>query len=129
VLSAAPGVVVKSSQNIVVIALEDQQAMKTGWELFYMHIASQDGVAVGASVNLDDRIGHPSCEGGLATGTHVHFARKFKGEWIGAGDPFPLVLSGWVALPGEKQFQTSLFKGAQVVTASQDGGINSRIVR
>lgn len=129
VLSAASGEVIRSSQNIVVIALEDQQLVKTGWELFYMHIARQDGIAVRAHVNLDDPIGHPSCEGGIATGTHVHFARKYKGEWIGAGDPLPLVLSGWVALPGEKQFQSSLQKGDQVVTASQDGGINSRIFR
>lgn len=129
VLAAAPGVVVRSSQNIVVIALEDQQLMKTGWQLFYMHIAKQDGIAQGTRVNLDDRIGHPSCEGGLATGTHVHFARKYKGEWIGAGDPLPLVLSGWTALPGEQQFKTSLVKGAQVVTASQDGGLVSRIFR
>jgi len=129
VLAAAPGEVVRSSENIVVIALEDQQSIKTGWELFYMHIARQDSIATGTQVKLDDPIGHPSCEGGLATGTHVHIARKYKGEWIGAGDPLPLVLSGWVAMPGEKQFQTSLVKGGQVVTASQDGGINSRIFR
>lgn len=129
VLSAAPGVVVRSSENIVVIALEDEQMMKTGWQLFYMHIAKQDSIAQGTRVKLDDPIGHPSCEGGLATGTHVHFARKYKGEWIGAGDPLPLVLSGWTALTGEKQFQTSLVKGAQIITASQDGGINSRIFR
>lgn len=129
VLAAAPGEVVRSSENIVVIALEDQPSIKTGWELFYMHIASQDSIAVGTHVKLDDPIGHPSCEGGLATGTHVHLARKYKGEWIGAGDPLPFILSGWVALLGEKQFQTSLVKGGQVVTASQDGGINSRIFR
>ncbi len=129
VLAAAPGEVVRSSQNIVVIALEDQQLMKTGWELFYMHIANQESITAGTQVNLDERIGHPSCEGGLTTGTHVHIARKHKGEWIGAGDPLPLVLSGWEAVPGEKQFQTSLVKGGQVVTASQDGGINSRIFR
>jgi LysM repeat protein/murein DD-endopeptidase MepM/ murein hydrolase activator NlpD len=129
VLSAAPGVVVRSSENIVVIALEDEQMMKTGWQLFYMHIAKQDSIAQGTHVRLDDPIGHPSCEGGLATGTHVHFARKYKGEWIGAGDPLPLVLSGWTALTGEKQFQTSLVKGAQIITASQNAGINSRIIR
>jgi hypothetical protein len=113
----------------VVIALEDEQMMKTGWQLFYMHIAKQDSIPQGTRVRLDDPIGHPSCEGGLATGTHVHFARKYKGEWIGAGDPLPLVLSGWTALPGEKQFQTSLVKGAQIITASQNAGINSRIIR
>jgi murein DD-endopeptidase MepM/ murein hydrolase activator NlpD len=129
VLSAAPGVVVRSSNNIVVIALEDEQRIMTGWQLFYMHIATQDSIAQGTRVNLDDPIGHPSCEGGLATGTHVHFARKYKGEWIGAGDALPMILSGWVALPGEKQFQTSLVKGAQIVTASQNAGSNSRIFR
>ena len=129
VLAAASGVVTRSSNSIVVIALEDDQMMKTGWELFYMHIAKQDSIAEGTRVNLDEPIGHPSCEGGLATGTHVHITRKYKGEWIGAGDPLPLMLSGWTALPGEQQFKSSLVKGAQIVTANVDGGINSRIFR
>ncbi len=44
-----------------------------------------------------DPIGHPSCEGGSATGTHVHIARKYNGEWIPASGDTPLYPEGWVA--------------------------------
>jgi hypothetical protein len=77
----------------------------------------------------NDPIGHPSCEGGVATGTHVHLARMYRGEWIGAGDPFPYILSGWLAVPGEKPFQSTLIKGDQVVVAHPDGSKNSQIIR
>ena len=42
-----------------------------------------------------DPVGHPSCEGGFSQSTHLHLARKYNGEWIAAGGPLPLVLSGW----------------------------------
>ncbi len=129
VLASAGGVVTRSSNNVVVISLTDSNGEQTGWQLFYMHIADADRITEGTLVSLDDPIGHPSCEGGLATGTHVHFARKYKGEWIGAGEPFQLILSGWTALPGEKQFQSKLIKDGREVISSQDGGIVSRIFR
>lgn len=129
VLASAAGVVTRSSENIVVISLVDELGAFTGWELFYMHIADSDSIPRGTRVNRDDRIGHPSCEGGLATGTHVHITRKFKGEWIGANGPFPLVLSNWLAIPGEKQFQSTMVRGGEVVTSSQVGGMESRIYR
>ena len=129
VLASAAGVVTRSSDNIVVISLTDTNGGQTGWQLFYMHIADVDRIPVGTYVSQNAPIGHPSCEGGLATGTHVHMARKYKGEWIGAGEPFQLVLSGWMALPGEKQFQSKLVKDGKEVISSQNGGIESRIIR
>ena len=48
-----------------------------------------------------DHIGHPSCEGGRAVGTHLHIARKYNGEWVGAGGALPFVLSGWTTHEGE----------------------------
>lgn len=129
VRASAAGVVTRSSDSIVVIALTDRVNDYTGWQIFYMHLAEQDRVPQGARVLEGEPIGHPSCEGGQATGTHVHITRLYKGEWIGAGGAFPLVLSGWTALPGDKQFQSQLVKGTQVVTARQDGGIDSRIFR
>ena len=50
-----------------------------------------------ARKHAGDRIGHPSCEGGLSSGTHVHIARKYNGEWIPADQQLPFVLSGWVS--------------------------------
>jgi LasA protease len=129
VLASAPGKVIRSSGSIVIIDLVDTHQEPTGWELFYMHVAERDRIPVGTVVNLDDPIGHPSCEGGISTGTHVHINRKYKGEWIGAGNPFPFILSGWTAVPGTNQFRSSLVKDGLVVTSLQDGGIDSRIFR
>ena len=61
----------------------------TGWVIFYLHVAAKDRVPVGTTLNIDDRIGHASCEGGVASGSHVHIARKYNGEWITAGGPIP----------------------------------------
>lgn len=94
-----------------------------------MHIAKEEMVTVGKKVRLDDQIGHPSCQGGAATGTHVHISRKYKGEWIGAGEPFPFILSGWLAIPGQQVFKSSLVKGDQTVTADPNGANSSQITR
>ncbi len=129
VLASASGTVSRVGDGIVQIALTDGNRQPTGWEILYMHVAAKDRVTPGTQVKTDDPIGHPSCEGGDATGTHVHIARMYKGEWIGAGSPFPLVLSGWTAVPGEKQYQSALIKGDQVVDSNINGIANSQIVR
>ena len=94
-----------------------------------MHIADKDRISVGTTVQTNHPIGHPSCEGGVATGTHVHLARLYRGEWIGGGDPFPLILSGWLSVPGTLPYQSILVKGDQVVVANPGAGGGSIIVR
>jgi LysM repeat protein len=100
---------------------------QTGWAILYMHIASQDRVTLGTYLHAGDRIGHPSCEGGPATGTHLHIARKYNGEWIAADGPLPFVLSGWVAHAGEKPFEGTLTKGEQIVIAHPYGSFETLI--
>ena len=129
VLAVAPGLITRAENNQVILALEDGQGNPTGWEIFYMHIANEEMIPEGTKVNLNDRIGHPSCQGGSATGTHVHIARKFKGEWIGAIDPFPFTLSGWTALPGVEVFKSTLEKGQRHITADPNGAEISWITR
>ncbi len=129
VLASASGVVTRSSTGLVQVDLADGEGSPTGWELLYLHVATIDRVPAGMVVQTGDRIGHPSCEGGNATGTHVHLARLYRGEWIGAGDPFPLVLSGWLALPGTLPYQSALVKGDQIVAAHPDASGNSIIIR
>ncbi len=119
VTAAADGVVVRSHEGMVVVDLDGDGLEQTGWVLTYAHIATRERVVyAGARVRTGDLIGHPSCEGGVSTGTHVHLARRYNGEWISAGTGrIPLVLSGWVARQGERAYNGTLVKGDAVRTA------------
>ncbi len=90
---------------------------QTGWVLIYLHIATRGSVEAGEFVEQGDLIGHPSCEGGLATGTHVHITRKYNGEWILADGPLPFELGGWVAQAGARAYQGALVNGDKTVLA------------
>jgi len=127
--AAASGRIVRSANSIVVIDLDGDGLEQTGWVLLYMHVASEGRVPLGNLVHTDDRIGHPSCEGGKSTGAHVHIARKYNGEWIPADGPLPMILSGWMVHSGEKPYLGALTRGSQVVTAKSDGSSSSSIFR
>ncbi len=129
VRASAAGVVTRSERGLLQLALVDEAGKPTGWELLYMHVAQKDRAPLGTRVKTDDPLGHPSCEGGAASGTHVHLARLYRGEWIGAGDPFPYILSGWLAVPGENPYQSTLVKGNQVVSSDINGSSHSIIIR
>lgn len=129
VTAAAPGVVVRSENGQVVEDLDGDGRAETGWALLYLHVAAKDRVPTGTRLSADDPIGHPSCEGGKATGSHVHIARKYNGEWIAADGAIPFVLSGWQAVNGALQYQGKLVKGDQVVLAQPDGSHTALIVR
>jgi murein DD-endopeptidase MepM/ murein hydrolase activator NlpD len=129
VTASAPGVVVRSGHNVVAIDLDGDGYEQTGWVLMYLHIADKERVPLGATVKLDDRLGHPSCERGKSTGTHVHIARKHNGEWINSAGPLPFVLSDWQVQMGPKIYQGSLVKDGQTVTANPLGPQTSIIVR
>jgi LysM repeat protein len=127
--AAASGLVVRSETGVVVIDLDADGYEQTGWAILYLHIATEDRIPLGTWVNTDDLIGHPSCEGGVATGMHIHIARKYNGEWIQADGPLPFVLSGWRAHRGEAIYQGWLSKDDQTVEASVYGEYKSQISR
>jgi hypothetical protein len=129
VLASAPGQVVRSGYGVVVLDLDGDGREQTGWALLYLHIASDGRIANGEWVETGDLIGKPSCEGGRATGTHVHIARKYNGEWIAADGPLPFVLDGWMAHAGNEPYQGTLTREDALVTASQVGSFESRILR
>ena len=84
----------------------------------------------GDEVNTGDRLGHPSCEGGISTGTHVHMARKYNGEWMTADGPTPFVLSGWAVHNGAAIYKGSLTKPGEIlVTASSYSAPGSQLSR
>ena len=129
VLAAASGQVVRSGNGVVVIDLDGDGLEQTGWVLMYLHIESESRIPLGTWVVTGDLIGHPSCEGGHATGTHVHIARKYNGEWIPAYGPLPFNLDGWIAFGGAKPYQGTLVRDGVTVYASQVGSFESRIIR
>lgn len=128
-LASAAGLVVRSERNTLALDLDGDGYEQTGWVLIYIHLADKDRLPADKRVQLDDRLGHPSCEGGTSTGTHVHIARKYNGEWIAADGPLPLVLSGWVTYAWEKNYYGELKKADKVVVASPVGPQTSIIVR
>jgi len=129
ILASAPGLVVRSGSGVVMIDMDGDGFEQTGWDILYMHVATKDRVEVGTWVETDDRLGHASCEGGVSTGTHLHFARKFNGEWIAADGPVPLVLDGWRVIAGRKPYEGEMMNGDRIVTADPVGQKWSNIFR
>jgi murein DD-endopeptidase MepM/ murein hydrolase activator NlpD len=129
VVAIASGLVVRSGNGVVVVDMDGDGSEQTGWNIMYLHIASKDRVAAGQWVDQNSLIGHASCEGGVSTGTHVHIARKFNGEWMLADGPIPFVLGGWTVLAGSKPYLGKLVKGNEVITADVYGQAWSLITR
>ena len=83
-----------------------------------MHIAAEDRVAVGTQVKSGDRIGHPSCEGGVSYGTHTHIARRYNGVWIAADGNLPFDLDGWISQGNNNtEYDGFLIKGNRSIQA------------
>jgi hypothetical protein len=120
VVAAAPGLVVRSENGSVLVDLDGDGFEQSGWVLLYHHIYAEGRVGVGTQLEGGQRIGRPSCEGGVADATHLHFARRYNGEWIPAGrDPAPMVLSGWTAHDGSAPYEGTMTRLKEVRTAAE----------
>lgn len=128
VTAVASGLVIRSGNGIVVLDLDKDGHQQTGWVVVYIHLASKDRVDADTLVSTGSPIGHPSCEGGLSTGSHVHITRMYNGEWMPAGGPVPFELSGWVAHNGDEPYQGYLTKGSQMITANRFSTHESQII-
>jgi len=117
VVAAADGRVVHSDEGAVVQSLDGDAYEQTGWSLLYFHIESRDRVEVGKQLKTGDRIGHPSCEGGFSTGTHLHIARRYNGEWIPADQDIPFNLGGWISEGYGILYEGTLHRGSQMIRA------------
>jgi LasA protease len=128
VVASAPGLIVRANHGAIVEDLDGDGNEQTGWNILYMHVNDLK-VEAGDWVETSDFLGHPSCEGGIATGTHVHIARKYNGEWILADGPLPFVLSGWTVHAGSIPYDGTMTKGSDMITSSIYGARESLIVR
>lgn len=129
VLASAAGLVVRSGKGVVVLDLDGDGHEQTGWVLVYLHVSSNGKVPTGTWVDQDDPLGHPSCEGGFSTGTHVHMARKYNGEWIPADGPLPFDLGGWVSHAGDAPYMGTLTRDGQTITACTCSNADSFVTR
>lgn len=129
VTAVGSGLVVRSESGAVVVDMDGDGHEQTGWNVIYLHIATNGRIPVGTWVEAGDRIGHPSCEGGISTGTHLHIARKYNGEWVPAEGPLSFVMSGWKAKAGSAFLSGWLVREDEVVKASIYGTSGSHICR
>jgi len=127
--ASASGLVVRSGNGVVVLDLDGDGKEQTGWVLLYLHVSHDKRAPIGTWVDVGDRLGHPSCEGGMATGTHVHIARKYNGEWMAADGPIPFNLSGWEAHAGEAAYKGTLSRNGTTIEACTCGSAQTVIQR
>jgi hypothetical protein len=120
-IAMADGLVVRSNVDGVALDLDKDGDERTGWVIYYLHLANKQRAPLGAELSTGEFIGYPSCAGGHATGTHVHIARKYNGEWIIADSVLPFTMNGWVTHNGNREYLGTLTKGAAVVIACECG--------
>jgi hypothetical protein len=115
------GQVTYSDQGLVDLDIGD------GWTLVYLHVEARDRAPAGATLAAGGRLGHPSCEGGEATASHLHISRRYNGEWIAADGFAPFVLSGWTAHAGAGPYKGTLTNADQTIVACSCGTANTRL--
>lgn len=127
-IAMADGLVVRSDTDGLALDLDGDGDERTGWVLFYLHLEGATRAPIGKQLHVGDRIGYPSCEGGEVTGTHVHIARKYNGEWILADGPLAFNLEGWIAHHGTQAYQGTLTRGGMTIRACECSDIQSQVI-
>jgi LasA protease len=116
--AVADGIVARTSDASIELDLDGDGNIQTGWVIFYLHLANASIVPLGTKLKAGDPVGHPSCEGGHATGTHVHIVRKYNGEWIPAGgSTLPYNLEGWIAHATGVAYEGTMVKSTKTIRA------------
>ncbi|MHC1771169.1 MAG: LysM peptidoglycan-binding domain-containing M23 family metallopeptidase [Flexilinea sp.] len=119
VLAPADGTIVRTDTGVAIFDLDGDHDERTGWNILFLHLLTNSIPPAGTELKTGDRIGHPSCDGGSATGTHFHIARKFNGEWIPAGGVIPFDLDGWIAENGSEPYLGYLKRYSSTVRACE----------
>jgi LasA protease len=127
VTAIANGLILRAANGAVIQDLDNDGFEQTGWVILYMHIDSSDRVIPNTYLFTGEHIGHPSCEGGLANGTHVHIARRYNGEWIAADGPLPFILDDWISSGNGIEYDGLLTRSSQVVEAWDGATVQNQI--
>ena len=125
----ADGLIVRTGYGEVIQDLDGDGFEQTGWVILYMHIDTRDRIEPGLHVKAGEHIGHPSCEGGVSTGTHTHVARLYNGEWIPADQDIPFVMDGWVSQGAGKEYDGYLLRNGKKIEAYGGNSSDNRIKR
>jgi len=110
VVASADGIITRIGLGLLAHTIGEAETELDGWTLVYVHLrVDRFKLRVGQSVQVGERLGQPSCDGGLeTTGTHLHLARKYNGEWMPAGGPPAYVLSDWEVLGEHRAYHGKL---------------------
>jgi hypothetical protein len=104
VTAVAAGIVARSGEGFLILDLDFDGDEHTGWTIVYLHVADNAALTpAGTRVNVGDKLGNPSCQGGFSNATHLHIGRRYNGEWMGIDCEncpsttvhVPFVMSGW----------------------------------
>jgi LasA protease len=117
VVAVANGWIVRAENGAVVQDLDNDGYEQTGWNVLYMHVEIRERIQPNTYVYAGEKIGHPSCEGGISNGTHLHIARKYNGEWIPADGDLPFNLDGWISSGNGIEYDGYLTRGDIVYEA------------
>ncbi len=123
----ADGLIVRSGVDGLALDLDKDGDERTGWVIFYLHLATRARAPLGAELKAGELIGYPSCEGGHATGSHAHIARKYNGEWVVADSAIPFNMDGWVVRNGSREYLGTLIRGGATVIACECGDLYTSI--
>ena len=129
VTAVTDGLIIRTGEGQVIQDIDGDGYEQTGWDILYMHVETRDRVAPGTYVHAGDHIGHPSCEGGLSSATHLHLARKYNGEWIPADGPIPFMLDGWTSSGTGTEYDGYLTRGGIQLEALEGISDLNTIVR
>ena len=128
VIAPHSGTIVRTGIGMAMLDMDDDADERTGWVMLLLHLKTESIPPVGTKVEKGDVLGHPSCDGGTSSGTHVHIARKYNGEWIEAGGVIPLNLDNWIAENGDEKYEGKMRRFSSYVIASTSSEYFSRIL-
>ena len=135
VVAIADGTIIRTGNGMVIQDIDSNGAgsndgvEQTGWVVLYMHVEKRDRVQPGTHMQAGERIGHPSCEGGQSSGTHVHIARRYNGEWIAADGEIPFILDGWISSGDGAEYDGFLTREGITIEAWEGNIPENRISR